>query len=64
MILSGTLSSTHQSTGHLGKEGFAPEMVELSAKNLTSNAGLFLLLERARRNGIVDLIGHDLVFET
>jgi hypothetical protein len=38
--------------------------VEFSAKNLTSNAGLFLLLEHARRNGIFDLIDHDLVFET
>ena len=26
--------------------------IEFSAKNLTSNAGLFLLLEHARRNGI------------
>lgn len=38
--------------------------VEFSAKNLTSNAGLFLLLEHARRNGIFDLIDHDLVFDT
>jgi hypothetical protein len=38
--------------------------IEFSAKNLTSNAGLFLLLEHARRNGIFDLIDHDLVFET
>jgi len=38
--------------------------IEFSAKNLTSNAGLFLLLEHARRNGISDLIDHDLVFET
>jgi hypothetical protein len=37
--------------------------IEFSAKNLTSNAGLFLLLEHARRNGIFDLIDHDLVFE-
>jgi hypothetical protein len=38
--------------------------IEFSAKNLTSNAGLFLLLEHARRNRIFDLIDHDLVFET
>ena len=38
--------------------------IEFSARNLNSNAGLFLLLEHARRNGIFDLIDHDLVFET
>ncbi len=37
--------------------------IEFSAKNLTSNAGLFLLLEHASKNGIFDLIDHDLVFE-
>ena len=37
--------------------------IEFSAKNLTSNAGLFLLLEHANINGIFDLIDHDLVFE-
>ncbi len=37
--------------------------IEFSAKNLTSNAGLFLLLEHANKNGIFDLIDHDLVFE-
>jgi len=37
--------------------------IEFSAKNLTSNAGLLLLLEHARRNGIFDLIDHDLDFE-
>jgi hypothetical protein len=37
--------------------------IEFSAKNLTSNAGLFLLLEHANKNGIFDLINHDLVFE-
>jgi len=36
--------------------------IEFSAKNLTSNAGLFLLLEHANKNGIFDLIDHDLVF--
>jgi hypothetical protein len=38
--------------------------IEFSARNLTSNAGLLLLLDRARRNGIFDLIGRDLVFDT
>jgi hypothetical protein len=37
--------------------------IEFSAKNLTSNAGLFLLLEYANKNGIFDLIDHDLVFD-
>jgi hypothetical protein len=37
--------------------------IEFSAKNLTSNAGLFLLLEHASKNGIFDLIDQDLVFE-
>jgi hypothetical protein len=37
--------------------------IEFSAKNLTSNAGLFILLEHANKNGIFDLINHDLVFE-
>jgi len=37
--------------------------IEFSAKNHTSNAGLFLLLEHANKNGIFDLIGHGLVFE-
>ena len=37
--------------------------IEFSARNLTSNAGLFLLLEHTRNNGLFDLIDHDLVFE-
>lgn len=37
--------------------------IEFSAKNLTSNAGLLLLLEHANNNGIFDLIDHDLVFD-
>ena len=37
--------------------------IEFSARNLTSNAGLLLLLEHANKNGIFDLIDHDLVFE-
>ena len=38
--------------------------IEFSTRNLTSNAGLFLLLDHARRNRIFNLIDHDLVFET
>ena len=37
--------------------------IEFSAKNLTANADLLLLLEHAGKNGIFDLIDHDLVFE-
>lgn len=37
--------------------------IEFTAKNLTSNAGLFLLLEHANENGIFDLIDYDLVFD-
>jgi hypothetical protein len=37
--------------------------IEFSARNLTSNAGLFLLLEHARNNRIFELIDQDLVFE-
>ena len=37
--------------------------IEFSAKNLTSYAGLFLLLEHANKNGIFDMIDHDLVFD-
>jgi hypothetical protein len=37
--------------------------IEFSARNLTSNAGLLLLLEHARKNGIFDLIDNDLVFK-
>jgi metal-dependent hydrolase (beta-lactamase superfamily II) len=37
--------------------------IKFSARNLTSNAGLFLLLEHANKNVIFDLIDHDLVFE-
>ena len=37
--------------------------IEFSAKNLTSNAGLFLLLEHANKNGTFDLIDNDLIFE-
>ena len=37
--------------------------IEFSARNLTSNAGLLLLLEHTGKNGFFDLIDHDLVFE-
>jgi len=37
--------------------------IEFTAKILTSNAGLFLLLGHTNKNGIFDLIDHDLVFE-
>jgi len=37
--------------------------IEFAAKNITSNAGLFLLLEHANKNGVFNLIDKDLVFE-
>ena len=37
--------------------------IDFKSKNLTSNAGLFLLLENAKCNGIFDLIENDLVFD-
>jgi len=37
--------------------------IDFAAKNLTSNAGLFLLLEDAKNNGIFELIDADLVFD-
>lgn len=37
--------------------------IEFSTKNLTSNAGLLLLLEHANTNGVFDLIDNDLVFD-
>jgi len=37
--------------------------IDFAAKNLTSNAGLFLLLENAKTNGIFELIDADLVFD-
>jgi hypothetical protein len=38
--------------------------IEFSARNLTSNAGLFLLLEQTNKNGVFDLIDRDLVFDS
>ena len=37
--------------------------INFAARNLTSNAGLFLLLENAKKNGIFELIDTDLVFD-
>ena len=37
--------------------------IDFKAKNLTSNAGLFLLLENAKSNGIFELIENNLVFD-
>jgi len=37
--------------------------IDFNAKNLTSNAGLFLLLENAKSNGIFQLIENELVFD-
>ncbi len=37
--------------------------IDFAAKNLTSNAGLFLLLENAKDNGLFELIDNDLVFD-
>jgi hypothetical protein len=38
--------------------------IDFAAKNLTSNAGLFLLLENAKTNGIFEIIDTDLVFDS
>src|SRR5450759_5754431 len=37
--------------------------IDFAARNLTSNAGLFLLLEYAKANSIFELIDSDLVFD-
>jgi hypothetical protein len=37
--------------------------IDFAAKNLMSNAGLFLLLENAKNNRIFELIDNDLVFD-
>ncbi len=45
---------------------FIPIMInklDFNAKNLTTNAGIFLLLEEAKNNGIFDLIENDLIFD-
>ncbi|MBI9047089.1 MAG: hypothetical protein JEZ06_21565 [Anaerolineaceae bacterium] len=38
--------------------------IEFSARNLTSNAGLFLLLEQTDKNGFFVLINRDLVYDS
>jgi hypothetical protein len=37
--------------------------IDITARNLTSNAGLFLLFENAMANGIFELIDTNLVFD-
>ena len=37
--------------------------IDFVAKNLTSNAGIFLLFENAKTNGVFELIDTDLVFD-
>ena len=37
--------------------------IDFAARNLTSNAGLFLLFENAKTNGIFELIDNDLIFD-
>ena len=37
--------------------------INFAARNLTSNAGLFLLFENAKANGIFELIDTDLMFD-
>lgn len=38
--------------------------IEFKSKNLTSNAGLFLMLENTKNNGIFEMIESDLNFES
>jgi hypothetical protein len=38
--------------------------IDFSAKNLTLNAGLFLLIEYTRKTGIFDLLDRSLVFDS
>ncbi len=38
--------------------------IDFKAKKLTSNAGLFLLLEGAKSNGVFELIENDLIFNS
>ena len=37
--------------------------VDFKARNLTSNAGIYLLLENTKNEGIFDMIEKDLVFD-
>jgi hypothetical protein len=45
------------------KELIVIDKIDFAAKNLTSNAGLFLQLENTKANGIFELIDTDLAFE-
>lgn len=38
--------------------------IEFKAKNLTSNVGLFLMLENAKNNGIFEILEKDITFES
>lgn len=38
--------------------------IDFNAKNLTSNAGLFLLLENVKNNAIFEMIENNLIFES
>jgi len=38
--------------------------IEFKAKNLTSNAGHFLMLENTKNNGIFEMVESDLAFES
>jgi len=37
--------------------------IEFSARNLTSNAGLYLLFVNTQKNGFFELIDNELIFE-
>lgn len=39
------------------------DKIDFVTKNLTSNAGIFLLFENAKTNGVFELIDTDLVFD-
>ena len=39
------------------------QKIVFATRNLTSNAGLFLLMENAKANGIYDLINNELIFD-
>ena len=63
MLLNGRMLKFWAKENRTPKDVDVINKIEFSARNLTSNAGLFLLLEHAGQNGIFDLIDHDLVFE-
>jgi hypothetical protein len=39
------------------------QKIVFATRNLTSNAGLFVLMENAKANGIYDLINTELIFD-